>query len=321
MDSITQAVLGASIGEAMLGHKIGKKGAILGAAIATIPDLDVALYLIFDSYDMLRIHRGFSHSILFTILFSFFATYVLQQINWTKTINYSRLWLFSWLSLFTHVLLDTFTSYGTQLLLPFSDLRLGLDSINVVDPVYTVPLIIGLFFSLYWYKESPKKHKPNYIGLILSTAYLLTTLGLKNEVTNNFKNQLIASNISTEFITTIPVGVAGINWYGIARNVDSLYLQKLSLISTQKNSIEAFPINKDLLDLLKPEIANEMKWFAKGNFNVRQEGKEIRIYNLQVDMRGVVYKGIDKYPTAGYFKFSQASNGEMIFSSGSHSTK
>ena len=45
MDSITQAVLGAAIGEAVLGKKIGNKGAILGAAVATIPDLDVALYL------------------------------------------------------------------------------------------------------------------------------------------------------------------------------------------------------------------------------------------------------------------------------------
>ena len=176
-------------------------------------------------------------------------------------------------------------------------------------------------FFLCLFNESAKRHVPNYIGLIASTIYLLTTLGLKNEVTHNFKNQLIVSNISTESITTIPVGVAGVNWYGIARNDDSLYLQKLSLVSKQKNDIEAFPINKGFLDMLEPEVTNEMRWFAKDNFTVRQEGKEIRIYNLQVDMRGVVYKGKNKYPTAGYFKFYQDSNGEIIFSSGSHSTK
>lgn len=58
MDSITQAVLGAAIGEAVLGEKTGSKGAILGAGIATIPDLDVALYLFFDKFEMLSIHRG-----------------------------------------------------------------------------------------------------------------------------------------------------------------------------------------------------------------------------------------------------------------------
>ena len=319
MDSITQAALGASIGEAILGKKIGKKGAILGAAIATLPDLDVALYMIFDSYDMLRIHRGFSHSILFTILFSFLLAFILQRIKWTKIISYSRLWLFCWLSLFTHVILDTFTSYGTQLLLPFSDRRLGFDAINVVDPVYTIPLIGGLFLSLFWFKESTRRHIPNYIGLMVSTMYLFSTLGLKNEVTNNFKGQLVSRDIPYESITTIPVGIASAKWYGIARTEDSLYLQKLSLIANSKHPIEAFPINSDLLHQLKPEEANEMKWFAKDNYIVTQDENEIRIYNLQVDMRGVIYDGKEKYPTAGYFKFFQDSNGEMMFSSGSHS--
>ncbi|MGB1248508.1 MAG: metal-dependent hydrolase, partial [Chitinophagales bacterium] len=53
------------------------------------------------------------------------------------------LWLFSFLALFTHVLLDAFTTYGTQLLLPFSDKRISFDSINIVDPVYTIPLLLG----------------------------------------------------------------------------------------------------------------------------------------------------------------------------------
>lgn len=41
MDSITQATLGAAIGQALLGKKIGGKAAVLGAILATIPDLDV----------------------------------------------------------------------------------------------------------------------------------------------------------------------------------------------------------------------------------------------------------------------------------------
>jgi inner membrane protein len=68
MDSITQGVLGAAIGEAILGKKIGSKGAIIGAIVATIPDLDVILYLFYSKFEMLSIHRGFSHSIVFSIL-------------------------------------------------------------------------------------------------------------------------------------------------------------------------------------------------------------------------------------------------------------
>ena len=67
MDSITQATLGAAIGQALLGKKIGGKAAVLGAIVATIPDLDVVLLPLYDSLQRISIHRGFSHSILFSV--------------------------------------------------------------------------------------------------------------------------------------------------------------------------------------------------------------------------------------------------------------
>ena len=142
MDSLTQAALGAAIGEATLGKHIGNKGAVLGAIVATIPDLDVALYLFYDKFEMLSIHRGFSHSIVFSMIGAFLIAYVLQRIKWTKMVSYLKLWIFTWLTLFTHILLDAFTSYGTQLFLPFTDRRISFDSINIVDPIYTIPLLV-----------------------------------------------------------------------------------------------------------------------------------------------------------------------------------
>ena len=41
MDSITQIVLGAACGEAVLGKKIGNRALLFGAIGGTIPDLDV----------------------------------------------------------------------------------------------------------------------------------------------------------------------------------------------------------------------------------------------------------------------------------------
>lgn len=41
MDSLTQIVLGAACGEAILGKKIGNKALLFGAIGGTIPDLDV----------------------------------------------------------------------------------------------------------------------------------------------------------------------------------------------------------------------------------------------------------------------------------------
>ena len=106
MDSITQAVLGASIGEAMLGKKLGSKGAIIGAVVATIPDLDVLLFFFYDKFEMLSIHRGYSHSILFSVLGALFIAFVLRKTKWFQFINFYTILLFSWLCLFTHMLLD-----------------------------------------------------------------------------------------------------------------------------------------------------------------------------------------------------------------------
>ena len=84
MDSLTQIVLGASVGEATLGKKIGNKALLWGAIAGTIPDLDVFIGHYVDSVTKNEIHRGFSHSILFCVLFGiakiiFFA--YLEKLN------------------------------------------------------------------------------------------------------------------------------------------------------------------------------------------------------------------------------------------------
>ena len=69
MDSITQSVLGASIAGAVApaGHR--RKALLVGAALGTLPDLDVLI----DYGDAVRnftYHRGFSHSLLVLAPFS-----------------------------------------------------------------------------------------------------------------------------------------------------------------------------------------------------------------------------------------------------------
>ena len=316
MDSITQGALGAAIGEAILGKEIGNKGAILGAVVATIPDLDVVLYLFYDKFEMLSIHRGFSHSIAFSILGALLISFILSKIKWFQNIRFQMLLLFTWLCFFTHILLDTFTAYGTQLFLPISDKRLGFDSINVVDPVYTIPLIVGLALSIWTSKSNNRKSIFNKSGLIISSLYLLFTLinkeVVKTKVSTKFANQSIEYNS----LLTMPVGMANINWYGLAKGRDSIYMLKHSILSNEYYFIESFPINEEYLNQIDRKVADKMRWFAKGFYTVEKENGKIRIYNLQVDMRGIVKIGNKKAPTAGYFEVSNQ-NGRFEFSSGS----
>ena len=321
MDSISQAALGAAIGEAVLGKKTGNKGAVLGAIIATIPDLDVALYLFYDKFEMLSIHRGFSHSILFSILGALLIAYILQRIKWTDQVGFKRLWFFAWLALFTHILLDSFTAYGTQLYLPFSDKRVGFDIINVVDPVYTVPLLVGLFLSLFLYRDRPSRALYNRIGLSVSTFYLLCTLGVKSHVNSYFRNELSKQGVASNSLLTIPVGVANINWYGVANTTDTIYLQKYSILEGSYFSFETFAINDHLLEVLNPKLVEKMRWFAKGFYTVEKDGDTIRFYNLQVDMRGIYKDGEINAPTVGYFEIIPKKDGSFEFSSGTHRNK
>ncbi len=183
MDSITQAALGAAVGEAVLGRKIGSKGPVLGAVIGTVPDLDVLLVPLFDELEKISLHRGYSHSILFCFAGAFLFAYILSKIKWTNGVSYRKLWLLSFFSLFTHVLLDTFTTYGTQLFLPFSDYRFSFDSIPIIDPFYSIPLLVGTLISVFKYKRLDRRRGlPNILGLTISTLYLLFTLVNKYSV-------------------------------------------------------------------------------------------------------------------------------------------
>jgi len=321
MDSITQATLGAAIGQALLGKKIGGKAAVLGAIVATIPDLDVVLLPLYDSLERISIHRGFSHSILFSILGALLLTYILTRIKWANQISIKRFFIFNWLALFTHILLDAFTAYGTQVFLPFSDNRVSFDSINIVDPVYTIPLIVGLVITVYHQSKNKKWSRANYIGLIISSVYLLFTLVNKQFVSNAIQSELVASHITYDEMKTIPVGVGSINWYGVAKNKDTLYIGKYSRYKNEAVDFHSFPINNHLLAGVNPKLSERLKWFSQDFYTVAEQDGKVRLYNLQCDMQGVRTYGNYKAPTAFYFEIEPHSDGTFILTTGMHKTE
>lgn len=319
MDSITQAVLGAAVGQALLGKRIGYKAAILGAIGGTIPDLDVLLMPFFSTLENISIHRGYSHSIFFSVLGGLLLAWGLSRLKWCSAFSYGRLFVFTFLVLFTHIMLDAFTTYGTQLFLPFSDTRVSFDSINIVDPVYTVPLIIGLAWTFYasWRKKEFRP-RANQIGLLISSCYLLFTLINKQGVTFAFETALEAKGISTEKILTVPVKVASVHWYGVGRTSDLLYIGRYSPFIDNPITFDAFPVNDSLLNDLDPELVDRMKWFAQGYYVVAVQEGRTRFYNMQCDMQGVRTYGDYKAPTAFYYEIEPFDDGSYDLSVGMH---
>ena len=96
MDSLTQAVLGAACGEAVLGRKIGNKALIWGAIAGTIPDLDVVTQVFLShEADELVYHRGLTHSILFTVFGAMLFGWMGRHARpWLLTLFYSSIFIF-----------------------------------------------------------------------------------------------------------------------------------------------------------------------------------------------------------------------------------
>jgi len=311
MDSITQAALGAAIGEATLGRKIGSKGAIIGAMVATIPDLDVLLTPFFSVLEKISIHRGYSHSIIFCLLVATVLALFMRKLKWTNAISTRRLWLFNFLALFTHVLLDAFTTYGTQIFLPFADWRVSFDSINIIDPVYTIPLILGTTLSVFLYKKDAiKRNLPNQLGLLISTIYLIFTLANKQHIQNVFADNLQVYNKPYFKMLTVPVKIGNLTWYGVAKDASHLHIGKYSMIDQNDIEFYSFPINDYLLDGLDTELVDRLKWFAQGFYTVAEHNGKIRVYNMQCDMQGVRTFGDFKAPTAFYYEITLKEDGE-----------
>jgi len=181
-------------------------------------------------------------------------------------------------------LLDAFTAYGTQVFLPFNDNRVSFDSINIVDPVYTIPLIVGLVITVYHQSKNKKWSRANYIGLIISSVYLLFTLVNKQFVSNAIQSELVASHITYDEMKTIPVGVGSINWYGVAKNKDTLYIGKYSRYKNEAVDFHSFPINNHLLAGVNPKLSERLKWFSQDFYTVAEQDGKVRLYNLQCDM-------------------------------------
>src|SRR5690606_18468181 len=141
MDSITQAVLGAGVQAALLGRWQGRKALLYGAMLGTLPDLDVVIDY-GDAVAQMTYHRGFSHSIF--VLSPLALAWLARR--WRPHPGYSgrRLFLTLWLVLITHVLLDSFTSYGTQLFWPLETPPVAWSSIFIIDPLYTLPLLVAV---------------------------------------------------------------------------------------------------------------------------------------------------------------------------------
>ncbi|WP_299121312.1 metal-dependent hydrolase [uncultured Tenacibaculum sp.] len=249
MDSLTQIVLGAAVGEAVLGKKIGNKALLYGAIGGTIPDLDVFLGSFTDTITAIELHRGFSHSILFSIIMAPLLGWLVNKLEKKKNLGWQP-WakLFFW-SLITHPLLDAFTTWGTQIFWPL-DIKVAFNSIFVIDPLYTLPFLFCCIAVLFYKPESKRRARINKFGLIISTSYLFIALILKLIVYNKVENELKNQGIEYTTISTRPAALNTILWNINIDTKDNYLITDYSFFDTQPLKFTKYPKHREKSDVL-----------------------------------------------------------------------
>ena len=275
MDSLTQIVLGAACGEAVLGKKIGNRALLFGVIGGTIPDLDVYVgsWLYGNEIDAMLFHRGFMHSFLFTILATFLMGWLVYKLYNTgsrlhMTTQKDWILLFFW-ALFTHPILDCFTPFGTQLFAPFSNYRVAFNNIAVVDPVYTLPFLVALVVVMFFKRTSKGRRLWLKWGIAVSSVYMLFTIGNKLYIDDVFKKSLIESRVDFERYTVQPAIFSNVLWYGIAETKDSYVVSNYSLFDTKSRFWDfiKLPKQRDLKPSEYRDISN-LAWFSNGYYSV-----------------------------------------------------
>ncbi|MFD0977582.1 metal-dependent hydrolase [Salinimicrobium gaetbulicola] len=281
MDSLTQIVLGAAVGEAVLGKKVGNKAMLYGAIAGTIPDLDALASQFTDTISAIEIHRGFTHSIVFSVLAAPVFGFLISKLEMRSLANWKDWsWLMFW-GLFTHPILDSFTTWGTQLFWPL-ETRLAFKSVFVIDPLYTLPFLIFLILAMRHKRGSEKRFRYNKLGLLISTAYLVLGLIFKGIAHNNFEHSLERQGIFYERIDTRPSPLNTILWSANVEAEDAFLLGYYSFFDTQMIRFEVVPKNHDYLGRLKDDKnVQRLIEISKGWYTITQKDGDLYFNDLR----------------------------------------
>lgn len=307
MDSLTQAVLGATVGEVVLGKKVGNKAPLWGAIAGTIPDLDVVLNFFVGEVQSTLWHRTFSHSLLVLTLVTPVLGYLVFLLHRRSSAASFGDWnkLIFW-GLITHPLLDSCTNYGTMIFYPLSEVRIAWRTIFIIDPLYTLPLLVGSIAVLFMAKTSLKRRRTAIVALSISTFYLLLTMLNKLNVNHIVEDNLKAQNISHEKFMTSPTFFNNLLWSVVVKEEEQYYVGYYSLLDDdQRIEFSEIPQQKELLLPYLQEADAESRELLLGLIEFTEY-----FYALEKVENGIYLYDLRFGKISGWFEYAQ----DFIFS-------
>lgn len=263
MDSVTQAVLGAGIAGALMGPRYGRKALLAGAALGTLPDLDVLIDYGDPVAQMIN-HRGFSHSVFVLSGLALLLAWMAKRFRLHRDDKgYARLLITVWLILITHTLLDAFTSYGTQLWWPLRPTPAAWSSVFIIDPFYTLPLLIGVVIAL---AVGPRPGVSRALGILvlIGAGYLAASQLAKHWAEQRVVDLLTKQGREPVAMFSVPQPFNIVLWRVVARMEDGNYVEAVTgMLDDRPPEFIEFPSNDHLGQALKPRESLEgLRWFT-----------------------------------------------------------
>jgi len=282
MDSVTQILLGASVGVAVMGRRTAVwKSALWGGVAGLLPDLDVLIDHGDPVLNMIR-HRAETHALLFLALFAVPMAWAVSRIHRQAQLFGRWCWALM-LALVTHALLDWTTIYGTQIFQPFTDEAYGLGSMFIVDPLYSVPLLLGLVAALS-FSSADRALRVNAWALAFSTFYLLWSAAAQAWVTQHARQALQAQGLPSQSVLVTPAPLNTIVWRVVALDGERFHEGFYSLLDGDRAMrFVAHPRGEALaLQNADHPHVQAMVRFTDGFFKVQRVAEHLVLTDLRM---------------------------------------
>jgi len=196
-------------------------------------------------------------------------------------VKYSRWLLGVWLVLITHPLLDGFTVYGTQIWWPLAARPVAWGSMFIIDPVYTIPLILGLVMA--WRRRDRLGRGINTLTLTLSTVYLAWSLVAQQIARDVAEHALAEQGVSVTRLLVAPFPLT-LLWRYVALTDDTYHEGYYSLLD--ESHTVSFMANDTGRELLGPMATHwpvaRLDWFTHSMIAVERRDDELVISDLRM---------------------------------------
>ncbi|MFK3815895.1 metal-dependent hydrolase [Pseudomonas sp. NPDC089407] len=286
MDSITQAVLGAALQGAVLGRIQGRRALLYGAALGTLPDLDVIIRYA-DPVSQMTYHRGFSHSLFVLTGLALLLAWLVNKCWPDKGYTLARLFLAFWLVLITHPLLDAFTVYGTQLFWPLQGTPQSWAAVFIIDPIYTVPLLAAVIYAISK-GVTASATRLLALALVFSTAYLGFGLAGRMAAEQRFQAALDQQGIAASEVRAVPIAFNSLVWRVLAKTPEGDYYEGISSgFDRQAPEMQRLPRNLQLAQALANDpLHQRLRWFTDDWLRYDQIGDALVVTDLRMGIPG-----------------------------------